>query len=100
MEKMRLYGIGTTRNYEDALRLFAQSQQAGNEYAEQALRTARPVSYTHLGGITASKASGADAITFSSKDLIPAADWQAFLRTLEYTVYDDEATLYLSLIHI
>ncbi len=46
------------------------------------------------GGITASKASGADAITFSSKDLIPAADWQAFIRTLEYTVYDDEATLY------
>lgn len=41
MAKMRLYGIGTTRNYEDALRLFAQSQQAGNEYAEQALRTAR-----------------------------------------------------------
>lgn len=38
---MRLYGIGTTRNYEEALRLFAQSQQAGNEYAEQALRTAR-----------------------------------------------------------
>lgn len=41
MAKMRLYGIGTTRNYEEALRLFAQSQQAGNEYAEQALRTAR-----------------------------------------------------------
>lgn len=41
MAKMKLYGIGTTRNYEDALRLFAQSQQAGNEYAEQALRTAR-----------------------------------------------------------
>lgn len=41
MAKMKLYGIGTTRNYEEALRLFAQSQQAGNEYAEQALRTAR-----------------------------------------------------------
>lgn len=26
--------------------------------------------------------------------MIPAADWQAFIRTLEYTVYDDEATLY------
>lgn len=26
--------------------------------------------------------------------MVPAADWQAFIRTLEYTVYDDEATLY------
>lgn len=45
-------------------------------------------------GITANKASGADAVTFSSKNLISASDWQAFIRTLDFTVYDDEATLY------
>lgn len=41
MAKMKLYGIGTIRNYEGALKLFRQAENAGNQRAAKAAETAR-----------------------------------------------------------